>query len=99
MTEFSLIAEIRAKPIQAEAMKTRLLALVAPTLEEPGCLDYRLHQSQTDPRQFLIFERWTSREALDAHFARPYLVDFIARQDEVLDGSIEMRFFDPLDPI
>lgn len=97
MTAFTLIAELRAKPGAAADLASRLLALVEPSRAETGCLEYRLHASQTDPDHFLIVERWISDQALDAHFAEPYLVDFVASQAEVLDGPIMMRFFEALD--
>ena len=40
---------------------------------EPGCLRFEVYHSQTDPRVFLLCERWESAEALDVHrTARAY---------------------------
>ncbi|GIX04116.1 MAG: hypothetical protein KatS3mg113_1122 [Planctomycetaceae bacterium] len=35
--------------------------------QEPGCERFEVYQSQSDPRVFLLVERWASQEALDAH--------------------------------
>ena len=34
-----------------------------------GCLAYELHQSTTDPAEFMFYERWSSDAALAAHAA------------------------------
>jgi quinol monooxygenase YgiN len=60
-------AFMKAKPDQVEAVKEALLSLVKPTRKEPGCLCYNLHQSKSDPTQFMFYEQWASKEALAAH--------------------------------
>ena len=39
------------------------------TRAEPGCLNYDLHQSVSDPTEFLFHENWASEEALRTHSA------------------------------
>jgi quinol monooxygenase YgiN len=34
---------------------------------EPGCERFELYQSKTDPKVFMLVERWSSEEALDLH--------------------------------
>lgn len=68
-----LTATVKAKPGQAAAVKEALLSLVAPTRQEPGCLCYNLHQSKSDPTQFMFYEQWASKEALDAHGKTPHM--------------------------
>ena len=64
-------AFMKAKPDQVEAVKEALLSLVKPTRKEPGCLCYNLHQSKTDPTQFMFYEQWASKEAIVAHGKTP----------------------------
>ena len=68
-----LTAMVKAKPGQEEAVKEALLALVQPTRQEPGCLCYNLHQSKSDPAQFMFYEQWASKAALDAHGKTPHM--------------------------
>jgi len=35
--------------------------------EEPGCERFEVYHSQSDPKTFLLIERWASQEALDEH--------------------------------
>jgi quinol monooxygenase YgiN len=68
-----LTAIVKAKPGQEEAVKKVLVALVEPTRKEPGCLCYNLHQSKSDKAQFMFYEQWASKEALDTHANTPAL--------------------------
>ncbi|WDV56175.1 putative quinol monooxygenase [Streptomyces coeruleorubidus] len=44
--------------------------------EEPGCLDYAMTADPTDVRRIRVYEHWTSRQALDEHFATAHIKDF-----------------------
>ena len=68
-----LTAMVKAKPGQEEAVKEVLVALVEPTRKESGCLCYNLHQSKSDKTQFMFYEQWASKEALDAHGKTPHM--------------------------
>lgn len=35
--------------------------------EEPGCARFEVYQSQSDPQQFFLIERWGNQQQLDAH--------------------------------
>jgi quinol monooxygenase YgiN len=36
---------------------------------QQGCLDYTFAPDPLEPKRILLFERWDSQEALDAHLA------------------------------
>lgn len=78
------IAVAKAKPGQEEELGRRMMALVAPTLAEPGCINYDLHRSNTDPAVWIFYENWRSQAALDAHMQSQHFKDFFKRADEVL---------------
>jgi len=68
-----LTAIVKAKPDEMEAVKAALMTMVEPTRQEPGCLCYNLHQSKSDPTQFLFYEQWASKETFDAHGKTPHM--------------------------
>jgi quinol monooxygenase YgiN len=68
-----LVAMVKAKPGEEDAVKEVLLSLVEPTRKESGCLCYNLHQAKDDKSQFMFYEQWASKEALDAHGKTPHL--------------------------
>ena len=63
----TLLAIFEAKPGKEQALKDMLISLIAPTRQEPGCLNYDLHQSQTNPAQFMFYENWIDAKAHAAH--------------------------------
>jgi quinol monooxygenase YgiN len=74
-----LVAMVKAKPGEEEAVKQALMSLVEPTRKEPGCLCYNLHQSKTDKAQFMFYEQWASKDALTAHSKTPHMKALGAR--------------------
>lgn len=63
----SLIAVLKAKPGQTDALRQALQALLLPTRQEPGNLDYALFQLRDAPDTFYMREAWQGQDALDAH--------------------------------
>lgn len=80
----SVVAEMVAKPGKEDELKRHLLALVAPTLKEEGCVQYDLHQSTSDPARFVFYENWTSREMLDRHSRSEHITAFRSVRDQIL---------------
>ena len=82
-----VIAELRLKPGMAEKIAAEARKVVAGTVKEDGCLQYDFHLSVTDPTRLVAVERWTSREALDAHGRTPHLLAW----REALKGNVVER--------
>jgi quinol monooxygenase YgiN len=47
---------------------------------EPGCLEFSVYQEIDDPRAFLLYERYASEDAFQAHRRTPHFEDIIERQ-------------------
>lgn len=88
------IAVLKAKTGQREALRDALSALVAPTRQEPGCLDYTLFELRDEPGSFYMRESFQDQTALDAHFATPYFQAFEKRSGELLDAPIRLVFLE-----
>jgi quinol monooxygenase YgiN len=72
----TVIAMIEAKPGCEKRVRKALLALIPPTREEKGCVDYELHAQKDNKRSFLFYENWISKANLDKHLAMPHLKTF-----------------------
>ncbi len=83
-----VVARIKAKAGREAEVQAALLDLVAPTRQEPGCLQYDLHQSLEDPTLFLFYERWRSRPDLETHLQQPYIQAFLRRSDDLLSEPV-----------
>ncbi len=75
----SLIATITAKADKIEELKAELLKLVELTTQEPGCIQYILHQEIENPQIFRFYEQFKDKEAFDFHSNQPYIKNNAAR--------------------
>ncbi|MFN7916517.1 MAG: putative quinol monooxygenase [Vicinamibacterales bacterium] len=84
----TVIASIKVKPGTETRARQLLGSIVPDTLQEPGCLAYDLHQSLTEPTEFMFYERWESDEALAAHAAStaPHRLALRESMAEFVDG-------------
>jgi quinol monooxygenase YgiN len=90
--QLTLIAFLRAKPGADAELGRRLSALVEPTRLEPGCIDYQLHRSNSDPGLWVLYENWRSQADLDLHFQMPYLRPMLADFPQLLRGDMELHY-------
>lgn len=88
--KLTVIAHIRAKAGQEARVQEELLGLIARTRAEAGCINYDLHVSEEDPRQFVFYENWMSESHLEAHANSAHLRAFRKMADEILDGPVEI---------
>ena len=61
-----------------EELLKHLHLLVADSRQEKGCIEYNCYQNVENPLAFTFFERWESREDLDAHAAGPVIANWLA---------------------
>ena len=83
----TVIAYMKAKPGKEQELHDALVALIEPTTQEDGYVNYDLHQGVEDPGVFFFYENWESADHLDAHLQTPHLVEFAGRLDEFLDEN------------
>lgn len=83
----TVIAYMKAAPGKREELRQALEALVEPTSQEKGYVNYDLHQSIEDPDKFFFYENWESGDDLDAHLAASHLTEFASRIPDLLDES------------
>jgi quinol monooxygenase YgiN len=81
MTALTIVANIKANPDKVELVKAALLKLIDITRAEAGCINYDLHQDNTNPAHFMFYENWETRELWQTHMANQHLADFMAATD------------------
>ncbi len=64
---FVVIARWVARPGEEQAVRAAVEALVEPSRAEPGNLAYEPHSDPSDPRVFLLYERYVDEAAYRAH--------------------------------
>ncbi|HRB70831.1 MAG: antibiotic biosynthesis monooxygenase [Flavobacterium sp.] len=91
----TIVATLRAKAEYQEMVLATLQELVKASLEEDGCKEYRLHISTNNPLEFLFYECWESKAAIDAHMQTTHFLDFQQKATEWLEQS-EINGYQPL---
>jgi quinol monooxygenase YgiN len=92
----TVIATFHASPGQEQALREALVALVAPTRQEEGCLNYDLHVYQDEPGKFLFHENWISRAHLDAHLASTHIQALLPHVDHLCVTRPEITLWEKI---
>jgi quinol monooxygenase YgiN len=96
MKHLTVVATFEARPGKEAELRQSLLALLAPTRKEAGCVNYDLHIAPDNPAKFLFHENWTGKEMLDAHLKSPHLAALLPRVDELCVAFPEITFWEKL---
>ncbi|MER7705803.1 putative quinol monooxygenase [Kitasatospora sp. NPDC097605] len=89
-----VLAILRARPGQADALEAALREVAEATSREPGALAYTV--GRQDGNRFLVAERYADGAARDAHFAAPYVTGLLARFPQLLAEEPQVEFAEAL---
>ena len=93
----TIIGTVVAKPEKREELFRILMAQVAPTRAEKGCISYDFHCDKNDPNVFVFYENFVDKAALDWHLQQPpHLHPLMQRIDEILAEPVDIRFLEML---
>lgn len=93
----SILAVLKAKPGQVDALGKALQALLQPTRQEPGNLDYALFQLRDAPDTFYMRESWRDAAALETHISLPHFQAFIAQMNSLLAEPLRLDYLTPIE--
>ncbi|GGP65607.1 putative quinol monooxygenase [Saccharothrix coeruleofusca] len=96
----TVIWDAKAKQGREADLKAFITAAITPSRDDPGNIDYEAHEVEGQPGSFVIYERWESRELLDAHLNAPRMARLVPQMLELIEGSIEdgIRLLRPFRP-
>ena len=99
MTRDAIIvfASFHGLPGQGAELRELLSWMVENTRTEPGCERYDLYQQPGSSETLHLFERYRDQEALDAHRAASYYVEYRHRVAGLIEGSVDVVVLDPID--
>ena len=66
----TIVAELIARPGKEDELREALKAIIPPTLVEPGCIRYDMHEDNFRPGHFIFYETWEDREIWDTTLRR-----------------------------
>ena len=85
---FPVLRESREKALKL------MQEMTAASRLEPGCVSYEFYSALTNSCQFLLFQEWSSVEALQAHFETEHMETFLAELPSILNGEIVTRRYE-----
>jgi quinol monooxygenase YgiN len=86
-----VVAKAKAQSGKSEELGQEFLKLVRATRLEAGCLIYDLHRSTTDSDVWLVYEKYQSQEAFQAHVVGTALQSFLTQAPWLVEGGIEIK--------
>jgi quinol monooxygenase YgiN len=95
MSQLTIVAKIKAKKESVESVRNELLKLIAPTRNEVGCIEYRLHQDNDDPALFIFYENWESTDCLGQHIKSDHYNAYV----RAVDGLLEEKVVHKMTPV
>ena len=88
MSKLTVVAKVVAKIDAVAAIKAEVLKLIAPTRQEEGCIEYRLHQDSSDPAVFIFYENWESMSHLERHMNSRHYKEYIAAVEGLITDKV-----------
>lgn len=83
-----VVATMKAKAGKENELIESMTKLVKAVKEkEPGALEYAFHRSHKDPAVFMVYERYESGEAFQAHMKAAHFIETAKKLPELLDGA------------
>jgi quinol monooxygenase YgiN len=89
----TVTAQIAAKPGQENEVRRLLLSLLGPSRQDPGCINYDLHQGIEGPSQFLLHENWTSENLLEQHLQTPHVQSVLGKLKELVAEPPQIKLW------
>jgi quinol monooxygenase YgiN len=86
--------EFEVDPAQRDAFLAGRLDAIRRSRAEPGCLEYTMSADPIDAGRVVLFERWSSQEALDAHLSEVRTAPRPPSGPEVEPKAVSIRIFD-----
>jgi quinol monooxygenase YgiN len=90
---FALLVTVKAKAGKEHELETTFAPCIAATKKEAGCMAYELNRDPDDPTTYVLFEKWKSVPALDAHLKEEHTTKLLKALEAVTDGQIQAKVY------
>lgn len=87
-----LIARLKVKKDSVEAAKRAALAIIQPSRDETGCINYDFHQMLGDETVFIWHETWKNQAAIDAHGNSGHFKEFSDAVKNLTEEPLQLTF-------
>ena len=97
-SDIALVVRYQAIAGRGDEVAVLLARHTAATRAEPGNLDFVALRSTEDPDAFVLYERYSSAEAFEAHQASPHFEGIAVAQIRPLLSERTLRFGQVIEP-
>ncbi|MFP4257226.1 MAG: putative quinol monooxygenase [Desulfobacterales bacterium] len=95
----SVIAKLHVQEGKRDEALDAVKELMAEVAKEEGTLFYSVNVNEKDPNTLVMIERYSDREALDAHGSTPHFKNFMEKAGKFLAGRPEITAYDELESV
>jgi quinol monooxygenase YgiN len=92
---FTLIVHFEAKEDAGPKLEAAIAKAIKATRKEKGCLAYDLNRSSKTPTKYLMYERWKSLPALEAHLKSEHFATLLKDLGDLLASPPEFHVLIP----
>ncbi|BFM17375.1 putative quinol monooxygenase [Maricurvus nonylphenolicus] len=85
-----VFAKISPKDEHFEKAKKAIINILPQTRQEPGCIQFELHENEHEKALFL-YEEWESESALEEHYQQPYTAEVFEAYKEWLAVPVDIE--------
>jgi quinol monooxygenase YgiN len=93
---YVLAVKITAAPGDEDRLGESLRRITTLTRQEDGCMLFLLHRDKSDQRVFFIYERFTDRNAHDAHLETEHFKNIAEVEIMPRAAGFELTELEPL---
>ena len=86
----TITIRIHVKSGMEEKFKREYLSILPLILNEEGCINYNLYQSNTNPSIFMLYENWVSKEDYHRYLQMSYVQKLNNLAEQFLAEPIEI---------
>ncbi|BDZ67725.1 putative quinol monooxygenase [Methanobacterium ferruginis] len=86
-------ANITAKPGERDELISKSQDVIESTRQEQGNISYELLASTEDENVLLMFEKWESKEALDAHMQTEHFKAFGTAIKDIIAKELDITLY------
>lgn len=92
----TVVARIIARKGCEDKLRAELHKLVAPTRIEKGCINYDLHESESEPGNFLFYENWVTKKDVEIHLVSNHVASVFKNAEAFLAKPVELTYWNML---
>jgi quinol monooxygenase YgiN len=96
-SDLIVIASAKAKPGKETELERALREVTGPTRAQPGCIQFSLYRSTSDPSTLIGFERWASAAHHQRHLQGAHVQKLMGRLIDILAEPPNIVSYEVLD--